>query len=281
MPSREESARGNRPQRGATPPVRNNGANARQVASARASQGSSEDEVWDEIMDMKQGGGGEGGFDKMNTNFFLKDGEEIDIVLMDNVPTVFNGHIIKCQGQRDDGSTYTFYRTEQCQKSAQDYCVLCESQNSAVGKAKKVIAFRVLDSRGSWDKTLNNGNGGLNGIPTPKIFLVPIYLAKQFKTLRDDAGGELTDKVIKLSKNGNYQANFKFKKNNDGSLRYLNAPDYDGEIPEILDVYVAMEDDDLIDFVRKFANAGNGGGQAPQRGGNSGGSNRRAGSFGD
>ena len=38
-----------------------------------------------EIMDMKQGsGGGDGGFDKMNTNFYLSNGEEIDIVIINN-----------------------------------------------------------------------------------------------------------------------------------------------------------------------------------------------------
>lgn len=274
MPSREES--GSRGSRRVPASPQRSGATARPRPSAKSAS-QDEDEVWDEIMEMKQGsGGGDGGFDKMNTNFYLSNGEEIDIVILDNVPTIFNGHVIKCQGNKKDGGTYTFYRTEACQKSAQDYCVLCETENKNVGKSKKIIAFRVLDSRGSWSKDANNGKGGLDGIPTPKIFLVSLDLAKQIKVLRDDAGGDLTDKVIKLSKNEKYIANFKFKKNPNGSLNFVDAPEFDGELPEILEVYAPLEDDDLIDFVRKFSHN-----EQPQAPARSGGSNRRAGSFGD
>lgn len=267
-------------------PTRNN---QRGGAGGHQQQNSQTDEngdAWDDIMNMK-GAGGDGSFDKMNTNFFLKDGEEIDIVVLDENPFIFWGHTVKCQ--TDKGTT--FYRTERCQKCAQDYCVLCESDNTAVGKSKKVIAFRVLDSRGSWDKKLNGGNGGMDGEPVPKIFLPPLYLAKQFKALKDDGDGTISDKVIKLSKNTNYVASFKFKKGQGGALHYVDAPIFDGDLPEVLeDVYAPMSDDDLYDFLDRFASApapqrqqnnqrGNGGGNATgQRGGGSAG---RAGSFGD
>ncbi len=269
MPSREEGGRGNR--RVPASPQRN-GATARPRASANnASQ--DEDEVWEEIMEMKQGASGEsGGFNKMNTNFWLSNGEEIDVVFLDNSPTIFNGHVIKCSTEAGK----TFYRTEACQKSAQDYCVLCETENKTVSKSKKIIAFRILDSRGNWNKDLNNKKGGMDGVASPKIFLVSLDLAKQIKLLRDDAGGELTDKVIKLSKNEKYIANFKFRKNTNGSLSYIPAPSYDGELPEILDIYAPMDDEELMEFVRKFSYSEPA--TAPSRGG---GSNRKAGSFGD
>ena len=229
------------------------------------------DDVWGEIMNMKgKGSGGEGGFNKLNTSFWLSNGEEIDIVLLDEQPFMFWGHTIKCRSKEGK----TFYRIEACQKSEQDYCVMCESDNKAIGKSKKIIAFRVLDSRGSWDSETK----GLDGVPTPKIFTVSIDLAKQIKLLKDDAG-TISDKVLKLSKNGTYTINFKFKKNTDGSLRYVNAPDYDGDLPEVLEVYAPMDDDDLMEFIRQFADASDGG--------NSGGSNRGSrngkatGSFGD
>ena len=275
MPRREEES-SSRGSRRAPASTQRSGAVARPKASAVASD--ENDDVWDEIMEMKQGSSGDdGSFNKMNTNFYLSNGEEIDIVLLDNAPTIFNGHVIKCTGTKKDGGTYTFYRTEACQKSNQEYCVLCESDNKAVGKSKKIIAFRVLDSRGSWSKEANGGKGGLDGVATPKIFLVSLELAKQIKLLRDDAGGELTDKVIKLSKNEKYIANFKFRKNTNGSLSFIDAPEYDGELPEVMDVYAPMEDDDLIDFVRKFSHSDVA--PAPARG--AGGSARKVGSFGD
>lgn len=276
MPSRDEEDSRRVPKRAIA--TRRSVDNSRTRTSAtKASQ--SEDEVWDDIMEMKPTSNGEDGtFNKMNTNFYLTNGEEIDIVILDNVPIVFNGHVIKCQGEKKDGGTYTFYRTEACQKSAQDHCVLCETQNRNVGKDKKIIAFRVLDSRGSWDKSLNNNKGGLDGVPAPKIFMVALDLAKQIKILRDDAGGDLTDKVIKLAKNEKYIANFRFSKNKDGSLNYVPAPemDEDMEIPEILEVYAPMEDDDLIEFVKKFSH--NETASATQA---KGGSNRKVGSFGN
>lgn len=269
MPSRDErSARASARPSATSASTRPNRHNQQSSKPAK-----NDDDVWNEIMDMKsKGDGGDGGFNKMNTNFYLKDGEEIDIVILDENPEIFWGHVIKCK--TDAGQT--FYRTEQCQKSEQDYCVLCESDNKAISKAKKIIAFRVLDSRGNWDSE----NKCLDGIPAPKIFLTPLYLAKQFKTLRDDAGGTISDKVIKLSKNGNYQANFKFKKLQGGGLDYVSAPDYNEELPNISEVYAPMGDNELMEFVRKFAD-GSDASSKPSRGGNNKRGGNASGSFGD
>ena len=217
--------------------------NAPSTPSRKQPQQDEGEEAWDDIMNMKSGGS-DGSFDKMNTSFFLREGEEIDIVVLDESPCMFWGHTIKCQSQAGK----TFYRIEQCQKSEQDSCVMCDSQNKAIGAAKKIIGFRVLDSRGSWDRQTK----AMDGVPAPKIFMVPLYLAKQLKSLKDDAG-TISDKVIKLSKTGNYQANFKYRKNANGSLEYVSAPDYEEDLPDILEVYKPMGDSDLIDFIRQFA----------------------------
>lgn len=247
MPDRAN--RRTRPSRGAQ-----DGAEARPRARARAQASPKkvdEDDAWNEIDNMKTGGE-DGEFNKMNTNFYLKNGEEIDIVVLDESPAVFWGHVIKCRSSK--GST--FYRTEQCQKSSGDSCVMCSSNNKAIGRSKKIIAFRVLDSRGNWNGSLNNGQGGLDGDPAPKIFITPIYLAKQFKTLLDDADGILSDKVIKLKKDERYQANFKYEKGKNGGMFFVDAPDLAGmEIPEILEVYKALPDDELMDFVHQFSDA--------------------------
>lgn len=236
MPSRDDS--------GAKAPQR-------QRARAQASTGTKSpkqgDDVWDEVMSMKSGGGAkakDGEFDKMNTMFYLKDSDGVvDIVVLDNNPVVFFSHTIKAvsQGGKE------FYRTEACQKLTGMSCVMCETNNASVGKSRKTIGFRLLDSRGAYDSETKD----FDGDPAPKIMLTPLYLAKQFKALKDDGDGDLTDKVIKLQKNAQYIANFKMKKEG-GAMQYVEAPEYDGDLPDILEVYAPLSDDDLIDFIDEF-----------------------------
>lgn len=262
---------------GATPAPRRAGANAPKnntpANNSPATNGNQSDDVWDDIMNRKATGGGDddGAFNKFNTNFYLRDGEKEEIVLLDNEPTIFWGHMIK--GKWPSGSQ--FYRIEQCQKSQQGHCVLCDSENPAVAKAKSQIAFRVLDSRGLWDKK----TGAMDYVPFPKIFFTPLYLAKQIKTLIDDADGELTDKVLVLQKNGNYTVNFKFEKNPNGAgMLYCDAPEIEDELPEILEVYAPQSDGDLIDFVRQYADSG---APAPRGGGNNATANNNSGRNGN
>lgn len=243
MPSRDEQP-SPRPRRGGQ--TEEAGATQKTATPAPVKTPQTGEDVWDTINDMK-GGSGEGEFNKMNTSFFLRDEEEAEVVFLDENPTIFFGHNIKCES--DAGKT--FYRTEQCQKSEQDYCTMCDSTNTAIGKANRVIGFRLVDSRGSWDGKKKE----LNGVPTPKIFLVPLYFAKQIKLLKDEQG-TITDKVIKITKNGNYQANFKMNKIKSGGydFEYIEEDEFDEmDIPEILDVYAPMEDEELIDFLDKFS----------------------------
>lgn len=239
MPVRNESGATPRPRPGMAAPQtsRANNAGAQPVTG---------EDAWDVINNSKQGTD-EGGFNKMNTNFYLMDGDEVNVVVLDDNPFVFTGHTIKCR--TDAGKT--FYTTEQCQKSIQGHCNMCASNNKAISKAKNVVAFRVLDSRGSWDKDAQ----GWDGEPKPKIFLAPMYLAKQFKALKDDVGGKLSEYVIKLTKNQNYVAQLALERdpNNPRALTYIYAPDFDGDLPEVGEVYAAREDDDLIDFIDRFA----------------------------
>ena len=238
MPVRNEQGATPRPRPGAVAPQTNRANNAGQAVTG--------EDAWDVINNSKQSGD-EGGFNKMNTNFFLMDGDEVDIVLLDDNPFVFMGHIIKCR--TDAGKT--FYTTEQCQKSIQGHCNMCSSNNKSIGKAKNIVAFRLLDSRGTWNKDSQDWDW----IAKPKIFLTPMYLAKQFKALKDDVGGKLSDYVIKLSKNQNYVAQMAMAKdpNNPRMMTYVDAPIFDGDLPEVMEVYEAREDDDLIDYIDRFA----------------------------
>lgn len=223
------------------------------VAPQRGTTPVSGDDVWDTIDSMKAkgGGGGQDGFNKLNTNFFLRDGEEAEIIFIDENPTVFIGHSIKCT--TSEGKT--FYRIEQCQKSEQDYCNMCDmatGKKSPVGKATNIIAFRILDSRGSWDSQKKDFDGN----PAPKIFLSPIYLAKQIKSLKDEGDGSISDKVIKIKKDGNYTVSHKTTKLAGGGFDYEYVDDKifdDMPLPEILEVYAPLPDDELLEFIDEFS----------------------------
>ena len=240
------------PSRDANPnrPVRNR-ADATGVAQTQEEpqlESITGDSAWDSIEEMK-GSGGDGKFDKMSTSFFLKEGEKAEVVFIDENPVIFHGHNIKCVSEKGT----TFYRTEQCQKSIQDYCVYCDAsaQNNAISKANKVIAFRLLDSRGKWD----SNKRGLDGNPAPKIFLSPLYFAKQTKALKDEAG-EISDKVINISRTGNYTLSYKMNKLDSGGFDYEFVDEAifnDMEMPEILDVYAPLNDAEATEFMDKFS----------------------------
>ena len=204
------------------------------------------DDAWDEVANANEGGSGDSGeFTKMNTNFFLGKGEkDVEVVFIDPAPSIFTGHTLACE--TDAGKQ--FWITEACQKLAGDSCVMCDSKNKNVGGKRKVIAFRLIDSRGAWDREA----GELDGIPTPKIFLAPVYLAKQLKSLKDEAGDDFNKVIIKLSKEGkNYVASFKFQKTGK-TMEFVEAPEYVGALPEIMEVYAPREDEELLDFMEKF-----------------------------
>lgn len=226
------------------------------------------DDVWDTINEMKTGSGGAGGFDKMNTSFFLRDGEVARVIFIDENPTVFFGHTIKCIS--DAGKV--FYRTEQCQKATQQYCTMCDASatNKAVGKAGRVIGFRLLDERGKWD----SNKQALDGIPTPKIFLSPTDTAKLIKNVKDEAGGVISDKIVKMTKNSKYFPTVEMVKLQSGGFDYETFPESifdDMPLPEILDVYAPLSDADIIEFIDKFGVKPQNNNQNQNNGGNAGG----------
>ena len=242
----------------------------RSAQTTESASPSNEEDKWDEISNMKGKGESQDGFTKMNTNFFLRNGEEARIVFLDEAPFFIWGHEIQCR--TDQGKQ--FWSTEQCQKSAQDHCLMCESDSKAISKNAKKIIFRILDERGSYTEN------GFDGVPAPKLFKVPLYLAKVIKGLKDD-GGTLTDKVVKLKKDTNYTAAFELVKDTvSGAMFYKDAPEYDGELPEVVEVYAARDDDSLTDFVTKFSDAPSTSSASPKQsaGNSAGNSGRRAGS---
>jgi hypothetical protein len=206
----------------------------------------SAEDAWDEVANADESKGGDSGkFTRMNTNFFLSKGEkDVEIVFLDSAPTIFTGHTLACESSNGK----QFWVTEACQKLNADSCLMCSSNNKNVSAKRKLIAFRLIDSRGAWDSDA----GELDGEPTPKIFLAPVYLAKQIKGLKDDAGDEFNEIVFKLSKEGkNYVCSFAMRKTGK-SMEFIEAPEFDGELPEVMDIYAPKDDEELLDFMEKF-----------------------------
>lgn len=199
------------------------------------------EDAWEKVMNAKGGGGGakedDNGFTKMNTNFYLTDGESTEIIFLEDVPYVFSAHGLKMKSKKGA----TFYVTEGCQKSAQNHCLMCSSKLSTVGKVRNVVAFIILDGRGSYDKDEQD----FDGVPVPKIFMTPLALAKAIKRLRDDVDGDLTDKVIKLSKDSKaYSISIATVKKGSG-IEYKKAPKYDGALPNVQELYAPLSDEEL------------------------------------
>lgn len=209
------------------------------------------EETWEKIENMKTGArtdpghSDENGFNKLNTNFFLRDGESAYVQFVDNVPFIFAGHGLKMTSKR--GSTY--YITEACQKSTKRSCVLCSSSNSRVSDMRQYIAFRLIDYRGTYDTKTKKVD---SDVPAPSIFLTPKGLAMQLKQIIDDNGGDITDKLIKLTKNEkNYNAQVVVEKDKDDpSLqRVKKAKVWDGLVPDAKHIYSPKEDEDLLKII--------------------------------
>ena len=222
-------------------PVRSKHEEAEDENVPNSGNESSEDngeDAWEKIANAKTGGKSAedaNGFNKMNTNFFIMEDEEADIVFLSENPYIFWGHGLKLFSKK---SGKHYYSTEACQKSKQSHCVLCSSPNANVGEARQFVAFPILDSRGSWDSKAK----GFDGTPVAKIFLVSIGLAKIIKKFKDEMGGTLTDKVVKLSKNGKNYSFLPRTEKNGKTLTFLDPPEYDGGIPEVEKIYGVSND---------------------------------------
>lgn len=205
------------------------------------------DDEWEKLMSMKGTGSSvnkkdENGFDKMNCNFYLLDGETCDVALLEDTPHVFLGHNLKLASK----SGRPYFMVEACRKSIDSTCEMCSTNQKNVGAARQYIAFVLLDSRGSYDKN----SKAFDGKAYPKIFLAPLPVAKTLKRLRDDVGGSLIGKVIRLSKDAkNYSANVATVSDGKGGLKYKQAPTWDGPIPDVSVIYAPSEKEALSRFL--------------------------------
>jgi hypothetical protein len=208
------------------------------------------DDAWGKVMEMKSASMNslvedENGFNKLNTNYYLLDGEEGLIQFISDIPIIFPGHNIKMFTKA--GKPY--YITETCQKSNQASCVLCNSKANTIGDARQIIAFSVLDYRGTYrkkDEKNPASKEGWDGVPVPKIFLMPLGLAKSIKKLKDEVGGTLKDKIIKLSKDAkNYTPQVMMDKVDGGLMKYRTATPFTGKSPNINVLYAAQNDEAL------------------------------------
>lgn len=232
------------------------------VNSAQDVQGFQEgDDTWDTVLNMTNNSvdidkGDDNGYTKQNTNFYLKDGEEALIILMEDTPTVFQGHSVK----RKTKAGKSFFTVEASQKTVKNSCKWekAAQQNPAIGAARNQIAFPIVDSRGSYDSATQQ----LDGKPAGKIFLTPLPVAKRIKKLRDEQDGSLKGKILKLSKDAkNYTVELHMVKQADGSYRPKEAdPKMLAAIavPNIKKVYAPLEDNEIDTYLGWIGGGTNG-----------------------
>ncbi len=192
---------------------------------------SNPEDDWDALMkvaDSTKVGRDENGFDRMSTSFYLKDDEELEIMFLSDYPTMFNGHAMK----RFSKNNTEYYTKEPCQKSAQSYCLYCDEKYNV----QPVVAFPILDPRGTYDRQTKEVDASK---PCPKLFLTSVAFAKIIKKTRDDVGGTLMGKVMKLTRaNKNYSISAAMVPDRTpGTFRYKTAPAFTGAIPDAASIY--------------------------------------------
>jgi hypothetical protein len=206
-------------------------------APTTAAKPAASDDNWEKIMEAQESSKvseDENGFNKTNTNFYLRDDEETNIIFLDDAPYLFHGHNLKMFSKNNK----EYYQTEACQKMTQKTCEFCSGGYSVTQK----VAFTILDSRGNWDTK----KADFDYNPAPKLFVVPIALAKIIKQTRDECGGTLTDKVMKLSRaNKNYSIRAVMEQvpgQPKGTLRYKPSIKFSKAIPDPTVIYGPVND---------------------------------------
>lgn len=205
------------------------------------------EDPWEQLAKMQSGGGGskdDNGFTKLNTNFFLMDGESVEIQFLKEEPFLFQAVNLKLTSK----SGKPYYQTEASQLSTQKHCKLIEAGYRPSWKA----AFVLVDPRGSWDSETKK----LDGVPVPKIFLTPTAFGKLIKEAKDEVG-QLAGIVWKLSKAGkNYAIRAVTEKLPSGEgLRYKKAPEWGGAIPDVEKIYAPSSDAYLEQILHNAAKA--------------------------
>lgn len=217
----------------------------RSAPTAQANNPAQSGDAWEELAGLKSGGQveDENGFTKMNTSFYLKDGEEIEIVLLEDQPYIFMAHTVKMHTKA--GKAY--FVTEACQKANSNHCEFCSTKAKTVGLARQTVAFEILDPRGTKDAKTDKWSNK----PAPKIFLPPLALAKAIKRIRDDVGGSLLDKVLKLSKDSKaYSVQLSMTPGKEkGQMFMKKAPKFDGPRPDVKVIYAPLSDQEAMNII--------------------------------
>lgn len=268
-----------RHQQGAT--SNQSASNKRATAPAkRKNTADDEDDVWDDIMSTdtsKKGSYDSDGPNKMSLNYWLSPGETDEISFLDNKPAVFQGHTIRCVSPN---SGKTFYRNEACGKATGQDCAFCDQcqTNKNISKAKRLLCFRIVSSRGVWNKDDN----GFDEVPALKFMFASTELAQQIGVFKSDENIDgITNVAFTLVKNEKYTISPKMVKRG-ASLFYAENIETEDELVEVEDIYYPMEYEEAEEFIDQFVPtkqaepAGRNAGRGNQKGsfyGNRGGSN--------
>ena len=201
------------------------------------------------------------GFDRMNTNFYLREGEETDVVFLAEQPYIFDAHVLERHSQRGT----KWYETVPCQKVSKKECLYCMEGHTT----RKFAGLPILDGRGKYEKTTKKYMGGA---PVPMVFLMAIPLAKVINKKRVDLGGKFGGIVFRLSRaNKNYVLDAKMTPvpGQPGQMKVTTMQRaYEGPVPNVAVIFTPDADDVAQNIVNTSSSAAsrnqNGAGQRTQ-----------------
>lgn len=176
----------------------------------------------------------ENGFDRMNSNFYITEDEEGEIVFLNDgtqkpgMPYVASVHVLHMKSKKGK----SFYPTEICQKNFQKSCVMCDASksNESVSKQKEAFFYQVLDLRG---KRSEKDSSKFEGDPVPMLWQTHKAVAAQIVKHKKDLGNDLTDIIFKVNRVGK-ETHVTIKQERDPKTRSVVDCVYEGDYPELL-----------------------------------------------
>lgn len=160
----------------------------------------------------------------------LKDGEEANIQFLDDDPYSFMAHQLQIENR---------WKTIPCQLEKQRHCTLCDDGSKPIWRA----AFRVLDSRGAWDK--DKGKFKYDA-PVERLWMVNATVANQIKVKHDKKGTLLTNVwTVTRSGSGKHDTSYNIERAVDDNDVPMKAVKHTPVMQDAEDILVPPSDKGL------------------------------------
>lgn len=190
----------------------------------------------------------ENGFDKTNTNFYVKDGESVDIVFLSENPYMVKTHGITKTVKKKDGTFVKFFPEETCQKIEGSTCILCDASKSidTIKAANLEFFYPIISLQGARHKETKEFVGG----EAPAFFKPNRFVLGRIAELKNEYGSDFCNLVFSLTKVGkNVVFEVKMKKVGIGrdqvSKPMIYDKEYKGKLPDFMTIWQPKDSETL------------------------------------